>query len=46
MVELEALEAVKVASKARAMVYDIKAKELLAWLSGLPLDAYYLMPLI
>lgn len=44
MAEIAALGAAQSASKARAMIYDVKAKELLAWLRGFPLDTYHLMP--
>jgi hypothetical protein len=43
MIELEALEVLRQASKARSMIYDVNTKELLAWLARLPIDTYYYM---
>lgn len=39
--ELEALEELKRSLKARAMIYQVEAKERAAKRDGLPFDAYY-----
>ena len=41
--ELEALEVLRQTSKARSMIWDVNAKERLAWLAGLPINFYYHM---
>lgn len=41
VLELEALEVLKEASKARSMIWDIQAKERLALALELPIGTYY-----
>lgn len=44
MIELEALEVLKQASKARSMIYQCEAKETLARKIGWPIDSFYYVP--
>lgn len=43
IIELEALEVLKQASKARSMIYQCQIKENVAWVKGLPKETYYYM---